>query len=91
MTTSDMNYNRLLQNLFKFGRDRSWNLVCDSYKPQLRQDKKFQQWQRLCRRCAIKAMSDAERKALNNIMEIGMTRKRAMVNLARNGHVVISI
>lgn len=64
-----MNYEKLRLNLEKHGRDTGFAYVCDSYKPQLRQTPKYQQWKRLLNRATIKAMTPKERHILGLLLE----------------------
>ncbi len=67
-----MNYRRLDLALQKYGRDNGFAYVCDSYKPQLRGDKKYRQWRRLTIRVSLKAMTPNERRVLQSMLTVRM-------------------
>ena len=63
-----MDYNKLLHRLEKYGRDNGYAYVCDSFRPQLRQDKKYQQWKRLVNTATLRAMTPQERRVLDSLL-----------------------
>lgn len=65
-----MNYTRLKFNLLKYGRDNNFAYVCDSYKPELRADKKYRQWKRLLNRVTLLSMTPREREVLHYMLEV---------------------
>ena len=56
---------KLYQRLLKYGRDSTFAYVCSSYKPELRQDRKYQQWRRLVSRAGLRTMTPREKQILN--------------------------
>lgn len=78
-----MDYNRLKLNLEKYGRDTTFAYVSDSFKRELRQDKKFKQWKRLLDKATLKAMSPEDRKVLNSLLAVTMEVKRARLGHTR--------
>lgn len=75
-----MNYPRLYQGLCKYGRDKLFAYVCDSFRPRLRDDPKYRQWNRLLARVMLKAMTPAERDILQSMLAIRMFRVAVLAN-----------
>jgi hypothetical protein len=65
-----MDYPKLDIALQKIGRDRTWAYVSDGFKPELRRDPKFRQWQRVSQRVAILAMDPELRRLMNRAAAI---------------------
>lgn len=74
-----MNYQKLKENLWKYGRDNTYAYVHDGYKRELRQDKKYKQWDRLVKRVTFLAMSKEDRKLLQAMLEVRIAN--VLVNL----------
>ncbi len=64
-----MNYGKLKESLLSYGRRSNFAYVSDSYRPHLRQDKKFKQWKRLLNKVTIKSFSDKEREVLAKMLD----------------------
>ena len=71
-----MNYSKLKLSLEQYGRNSHYAYVSDSFKPNLRQDKKYRQWKRLLDKVTLKAMSPNERAMLNAILDVSMMVKK---------------
>lgn len=65
-----MDYHRLQLGLEKHGRDKLFAYVCDSFRPHLRRDKKYQQWRQMLNRVSLKVMSPQERHILGLLLEM---------------------
>lgn len=74
-----MNYDKLKQNLSKYGRDNGFAYVCSSFKPELRQDKKYQQWKRVLNDVILKAMTPEEKRVLQSIFELSFQYKKDLL------------
>lgn len=60
--------------LEKLGRDSNFAYVCDSYKPHLRLDPKYQQWRRLLNRSQLREMTPNEKHCLHNLLALKIQR-----------------
>lgn len=72
-----MHAQRLSLALQKIGRDRGWAYVSDSFRPHLRRDPKWRQWNRLSRRAALLAMDPQLRGLLNGAAAIRIAASTA--------------
>jgi hypothetical protein len=72
-----MNYQKLKLNLEKYGRETYFAYVCDSYMPELRQDKKYRQWKRLVQKITFKSFSSSEKHILKSMLSVRVNYHKA--------------
>jgi hypothetical protein len=62
-----MNYKKILDGLNHYN---NYELVCDSYKRRLRQEKHYRKWRRITEKLRLKLMTPSEKRILQTMFEV---------------------
>jgi hypothetical protein len=65
-------YEKLKNKLHKYGRDNNYAYVSDSFKRELRSDKKYKQWKRVTDKVTHKSFSPKEKEVLHSMLGLKM-------------------